>query len=565
MLPLRPPLRSFNAALLGTLALLAGCFGESRFQVGGPPRSNAEGAPSEVVADPTVQLPPAVDGCVGAAIDPGPSPLRRLSRAEYNRVTRDLLGDTRNLADQFPPDSQALGFDNNADALTVSPVLSEQYLHAAESLAAQADLTRLLPCTGVTGADQACADRFVDQVGRRFYRRPLDPDERATLQGIYSWASGQSYDLSGALRLVLSAMLQSPAFLYRLELDPQLSGAVRRLDPYELASRLSFSLLGTTPDDALLAAAEAGELETAGGVAGWARKLIGDPRAHQVIEGFTRQWLKLGALDQVSKAASLFSGFDALRPSMRAETGRFLEAIFWEEGDASKLWKAPYTFVDGALASHYRIAGPTGSGLVKVSVDPSVRAGFLTQASFLAGFSGPDQTQPVQRGKFVREQLLCQQLLPPPPNVPAPPDLGATASMRERLAQHTQSAACAGCHVLMDPIGLGFERYDAVGGFQTGNAQGVIDDSGEVVSGGDASGKFFGAAQLSAQLAGSKAVGHCLATQWFRFGLGRGDAPADKCAVQRLQAAFDQAHLDPRELMVALTQTDAFLYRRAAP
>jgi hypothetical protein len=208
------------------------------------------------------------------------------------------------------------------------------------------------------------------------------------------------------------------------------------------------------------------------------------------------------------------------------------------------------------------VTGPKGEGFERVSLDPKQRAGLLTQASLLAVNAKPNQSSPVHRGKFVRERLLCQPLPPPPNNVNIqPPDVDPKATTRQKFAQHSSDPYCAGCHKLMDPIGFGFESYDGIGQFRTKDHGLPVDASGELTGTRDSDGKFDGAIELAARLGDSAEVRECVATQWFRFGYGHGEEKADSCAMSQLQDAFRAADYNVKELLVALTRTDAFRYR----
>jgi hypothetical protein len=250
---------------------------------------------------------------------------------------------------------------------------------------------------------------------------------------------------------------------------------------------------------------------------------------------------------------------------MQTEVNQLVDAVVWDgDGKVSTLLTAPFTFVNDRLAAFYGIAAPAGQGFQRVELDPYQRAGFLTQGAFLATHAKPNQTSPVHRGKFVRQQLLCTVPPPPPPNLQIqPPSLNTRLTTRERFAEHSQNPFCAGCHKLMDPIGLGFESFDGIGRFRATEQGMPIDDSGELIQT-DVDGTFTGPAALGQRLAASADVQACVVTQWFRFGYGRAEDPvADACSLATLNQTFAAAGGNVRELLIALTQTDAFLYRRA--
>lgn len=493
----------------------------------------------------------------------GRVPLRRLTREEYNHAVRDLLGDTSRPADEFPPDEAAFGFESNNVAPVTSPLV-QRYMSAAEALAAKAarNSDSLAPCPG--GSDPArCGAEFVERFGRRAFRRPLTDSERVALRAAYD-AGAASGDRAAGVRLVIEVALQSPQFLYRLE-APGAGDAPRRLDAYELATRLSFFLWATTPDDALLAEAEAGGLARAEDVERVARRMLADPRAIDGLRSFHRQWLGLSELETHSKDGELGRQFTPeLRAAMVEETLRFsTEAVLGGGDTVRTLLTSRASWVDASLASLYGVAAPA-KPFERVELPRDRRAGLLTQASLLTRLSDADQTSPVMRGKFVREKLLCQIIPPPPANVViTPPKPDPTRSTKERFVQHRADPACAGCHTLMDPIGFGFEHYDAIGAWRGADGAFPVDATGELFGTDDADGAFDGVVELAQRLAPSREVRRCMTKQWFRYALGRSEREEDTASIDAAFRWFEGTGFDVRELIVALTTTDAFLY--AAP
>jgi len=510
-------------------------------------------------------LDPNAPGCEG--VQPiTPTPLRRLTRFEYNNTVQDLLGVTLTPADQFPPDEIAGGFNNNASVLTVSPLHAEKYTEAAELLAAEAvkNLSTLVACDPAALGEEACAQQFVQTFGRRAFRRPITPEESDRLMRAYT-AGRTGGTFAEGIEVVIRYALQAPAFLYRLESSGAPSADQRiPLSQYELATRLSYLLWGSTPDDALLAAAEAGELSTKEQIATRARAMLTDARARRAIAEFFRQWMNLGKLDTLVKSATAFPLFDdAVRAGMKAETQAFIEHVLWT-GDRklTSLLTLPIGFPNEALARVYGVTVPAGStGPTQVALPAEQRSGILTMPGFLAVHAHPDQTSPVLRGKFVREKMLCQPPPPPPPdaNVTLPPAESGT-SARARFTAHSADPACSGCHQLMDPIGFAFENFDSIGTYRTMDGTEPVDASGELVET-DVDSSFVGVRELTTLLASSQMVQDCLATQWFRFGSGRFDTEQDACMLQDIQSAFRDSGGDLIEMIVALTQTDSFLYR----
>lgn len=492
---------------------------------------------------------------------PGPSPIRRLSRIEYNNTVADLLGDSTHPAQAFPDEELALGFTNNANAQTTSSLLIEKYENAAANLATAAVAKPDL--LGCDAADAACVKTFITKFGQKAYRRPLASDEVDRLVAFYN-TSKTSWDAATAVKLTIQAMLQSPHFLYRVEAGGAgTPGSVARLSSYELATRLSYALWGTMPDATLFAAAEAKELDTNDGVLKQAQRMIADPRAKQSVGTFFEQWLDLAKVANIEKSQQLFPQFTPqIRVLLRKEQDTFLSDVVFGGGNLNTLLLANYSFMNKDLAAYYGVTGPSGDQFEKVTLDSTKRVGVLTAGGFLASSAKVDQTSPVQRGLFVRERFLCTTPPPPPANVnttpPAPnPDL----TTRERFAQHEASPSCSGCHKLMDPIGLGFEQFDATGRWRAMEGTLAIDASGEIVSTLATNGKFNGAVELATKLAGSTDVSACVVKQWFRYAYGRSEANVDSCTLASLGTTFGQGQNSFQTLVVGLTQTDAFLYR----
>ena len=546
------------------VVLAAGCAGA----IDRPPAPGAGSSAAHAVATAAPAPSP-------AEIVVAPAPLRRLTREEYNNAVRDLLGDTTRPADGFPPDEDAGGFESNSIA-PVTDLLVERYMDAAHALATAAvrRIDALAPCPARpgpaggfapyapdgrypfrchrrVGTAGRCAGEFVDTFGWLGFRRPLVDAERATLLGIYADKAKLSGYAEG-IRLVVEAMLQSPQFLYRVEPVEDARahpGATRAVTGYEMATRLSFFIWASTPDAGLLDDAGAGRLTTPDDVARAARRMVVDRRAIDGFRSFHRQWLGLGKLDTESKDPALFPAFTPeLERSMVEETLRFTSEAVRAGGDGvAALLTSNRSFVDAKLSTLYGVPPPPGEGFSPVELPPRERAGVLTQASLLAVLAGPDQTSPVLRGQFVREKLLCDEVPPPPAGVAlTPPRVDPKLTTKQRFAQHRENASCAGCHALMDPIGLGFEHYDAIGRWRAEEGPFPIDATGRVSSTEDVNVSFDGAVELAARLAASGQVRRCIATQWFRFALGRGERDDDQASIDGAYQAFARRLRRPR-------------------
>lgn len=505
--------------------------------------------------------------CIG--IVPGKSPIRRMTRFEYDNTVRDLLGDDTHPADSFVPEEEALGFDNQAAALGVTQILAEQYMVASEGIAARAvdKFATLLPCQPVVGDERTCASKFIEVFGPRAFRRPLDSDEQARLLAVYDWGFAE-VGFNRGIELVIQAVLQSPHFLYRVEFgmpDP-VEGDVVALSPHEMASRLSYMLWSSMPDEELFKAADEGRLGTPEEIETQARRMLEDPRARQAVANFNSQWLGLSHMESMKKDPATYPQYDeSLRPLWREETLAFLDDVIFDGGgDVSTIFTATHSIMNAQLAQFYGLeAGPQTETFERVDLDPKRAAGVLTQGSILAVTGKPNQSSPVHRGKFVRERLLCQTLPPPPNNVVVtPPEPSPDLTTRERYSEHFKNPACSGCHIKMDPIGFGFEHYDGIGLWRDEENGRPIDDAGELVDTRNIDGSFDGVVDLGKKLAQSEEVRQCVATQWFRYGYGRAEGAEDYCSMKNLQETFAQKGFNIKELLVALTQTDAFRYRR---
>jgi hypothetical protein len=513
--------------------------------------------------------------CAGVR-DASVVPLRRLTRQEYANSVRDLLAGAQVVRDDIPADENVGPFASNT-VTAVTDLSTEQYLESAERLAAAAvatptALAALVACDRQAMGDAACAARFIDRFGSRAFRRPLAADEKARYVALYTNAVAGAAVAGAAfgdgIRLAVEALLQSPNFLYHVELDatPPPAGTLVALAPFELAARLSFFLWQSVPDDALMTAAAGNALGDAAAVRAQVERMLADPRARDSIATFHTQWLDLGKLATMGKDPTLFPTFNpAVRDAMQAETLAFVDDVLRAgDGRLDTLLTASYSILDGPLFDLYGVTRPAGtSGPVRVELDPARRAGLLTQASFLATHAHENQSSPVARGVAVLRNVMCVAMPDPPPNVNnAPPDPAPGATTRERFAVHESVASCAVCHKTIDGIGLGFEAYDAVGAFRTMDAGRPVDATGTVQGAPEINGPFDGAVALAQKLAGAQQVQQCVARQWFRFALGRLEGASDGCSLQAMFDTFEASHHDVRQLLASIATSDAFRYRK---
>jgi Protein of unknown function (DUF1592)/Protein of unknown function (DUF1588)/Protein of unknown function (DUF1595)/Protein of unknown function (DUF1587)/Protein of unknown function (DUF1585) len=503
----------------------------------------------------------------------GQSPLRRLTHEEYDNSVRDLLGDATGPAKDFVTDTQVGLFDNTATTQTVPELLAEQYLDAAATLAEGITDVKAFagcdPAVASTGAN--CVKTFVTKFGRRAYRRPLQSDEVANLMAVFNTAKSAS-DAQTGLRATVSAMLAAPSFLFKPEFGagtaPTAAAApgTKQASQYELAARLASFIWASVPDDMLLDAATANQLTTKQQVEAQARRMLADDRARPSVAEFYRQWFGLARIETMTKDTTTYPKFDdALRAAMSEESRMFIDDVIWN-GDAklATMLNANYSFLNKPLADLYGATGPKdATTFTKVDLNPDQRAGVMTQGAVLAAYARPDQSSPVKRGQWVRVRMLCQDLPDPPANVPQLPAPQDGVSNRERFAMHTNNPACSGCHNLIDGLGFGLEAYDGIGAFRTMDQGVPVDDSGEITATSDINGPYRGGTELAGLLAGSNQVRDCAPTQLLRYSMGRRDEPEDACSLSEVQQAFATSNGDLKELVIALTQTDAFwMYRK---
>ena len=506
------------------------------------------------------------------APSPGRSPLRRLSNAEYRNTISDLFASVPAVVSLipaatsgFPSEPESLGFRNSGDYLTVPSLAGQKYLDAAEQIAeAAAGASNFVTCANGT-QDAACATTFINSFGKQVYRRPLAAEDTARYQTLYAKAISSGYDFKTGIEWIVFAMLQSPQFLYRFELGATPMGSYARPTPYEMASRLSYIYLQSMPDAALLAAADAGELATPAQIEAQARRMLADPKGARLLDYF-EQWLDIDTLPEMVRDATVYPNLDSTLPTLLAgETRAFASDLLASGGTFDALFTAPYTFANAALARHYGLTGPTGSAYERV--DAPGRAGVLTQGMLLT-HDKATRTSIVRRGLKIRTDVFCQIVPAPPPDV----DLSTLdktvtgVSQRDRLEAHRTVATCASCHVLMDPIGVVFEGFDAVGRARSADEMGLpVVLASELSGTRDADGPMASPAELGQKLAQSQQVRECYVTNNFRFFYGREVEQADACSLARLLVDFKGASYNLNELLVGLTRTDAFLYRGVTP
>jgi cytochrome c553 len=607
--------------------------------------------------------------------DPGRVTARRLNRSEYSNTVRDLLGVNFRAENDFPTDDSSYGFDTIGSVLTVSPVLMEKYVSAAERIASAAvgadplpkpftleargsnrtlrrvdgtvsettqrfafdadysiklrfagvrppdskpmtvglsldgkliqslplenkpagdsepeqevearlfvsagdhvlragfiddeygrnlsrpdgaDLTKnkVLQTIAITGpyatqverpsrkkilicdpnSGAACSEKIVGALARRAYRRPVTSSEVAGLMKFVRLARAQGQSAEQSIQLAIEAMLVSPNFLFRIERDPA-AGGIHRISGFELASRLSYFLWSSMPDDELLNAAESGKLSAPGALNAQVKRLLADAKSAALAENFAGQWLELRNLGIVPPDFLKFRDWTPeLRDDMKTETRLFFEYILRENRPITDFLDAKYTFLNQSLAKHYGIEGVTGQEFRKVDLSSDQRGGLLGQGSVLTVSSYPTRTSVVLRGKYILENILGTPPPPPPPDVPQLDNaaVGTSASLRQQMEKHRSSALCASCHSKMDVLGFGLENYDAIGAWRTMDGKFPVDSSGTLPNGKTFSSPAQMRALLTAEL---PSFTRCITEKLMTYSLGRGLEPFDRRTVTEI-------------------------------
>jgi cytochrome c553 len=497
--------------------------------------------------------------------DPGRVTIRRLNRAEYNNTIRDLVGIDFKPAKDFPSDDVGYGFDNVGDVLSLSPILMEKYLAAAEKIIDEAfkkpDVRKkLLPRQQAKDNKTATYDNFKD-FATRAYRRPATDDEVKRLLRFVQLAREQGDSPEVGIKLALQAVLISPHFLFRIEKDPEKDDFIGQ---YELATRLSYFLWSSTPDDELFKLAKEGKLRDDKTLEAQIKRMLKDNKARALAENFGGQWLNVRSLSSFSPDPKKFPTWNAsLRQAMLRETELFFHHVMTEDKSVLDFIDSDYTFVNAQLAKHYGLKDVKGEHFQKVSLKGTPRGGVLTQASVLAVTSNPTRTSPVKRGKWILENILGT---PPPPPAPDAGELNEAAvkggTLRQQMEAHRKNPACANCHARMDPLGFGFENFDAVGAWRDKDGKADVDPSGVLPDGAT----FKGPAELRKVLLKKKDLFvRCLADKLLTYATGRGTERSDRCFVEKIASQTAKNDYKFTSLVLEVVRSDAFQKRRAKP
>ncbi|WP_437676047.1 DUF1592 domain-containing protein [Sorangium sp. So ce131] len=558
--------RYSTAALL--LAAPFGCLGS----LGDPDGSSPGDDPGGEDDPPVIGKPPAVpteipEVSTCAAPDkstPGPRTVRRLTVEQFEASVRDLLKDESVPFTSIFKDEAVLGFSVDANNLMIRDSTAADIRDWAEATAEWAIPSKLNSITPVTcrTMDESCRQEFIRDFGRRAFRAPL-ADER--VQAYDDLFEAEKTFEDGA-KVVVTAMLQSPNFLYRRELgtpDPSNNGTFN-LSQHEIASNLSYMLTGTMPDDTLLAAADAGALGTPEQIALQAERLMTEkrPLVEAEMMRFMRGWLQLNRVRDTTKAAEVFEGFsEDLKLAMMTETTKLIVDVALDKGGSfSDLLTANYTYLNSSLAAHYGLNGAGGTDLVMTTLAPGQRdPGILAHGSFLAGHATARESSPTQRGKMIRTRLLCHPMPKPPPGVDPNLPVDPTLTTKERLEVHKQEG-CAGCHDQMDPIGFGFEHYDLVGRWRDQEVGKPIDATGKIINIPEGEFAFDGATPVADYLAKSEEVKECMVRYWSYYTFGD-TWEQDGCTYDVANAEAAANNYAIKSVWLALAKTPHFTRR----
>jgi len=497
---------------------------------------------------------------------PGTSQLPRLTRTQYDNTIRDLLALDTQPSTLLAPDTVG----------SVDKRAWDGYKQAAETLSASAlsDATaraRTIPCTP-SGDGAACAHQLITDFGARAFRRPLTPDEVARFELLFTNRAQltPSGSFDEAAQLIIESFLKSPSFLMRAETSETAEGAYFALNGYEIASRLSYLLWSSMPDDALFAAAKDGQLGTAEAILAQAQRMLSDPKAHAMVGAFHADYSHMGAGSRwqgYSRDPALYPAFnEALIPLLSQETERLFDHLVFERsGTFQDLLTSPVAFVNASLAPLYGLdASKYGADLTAVELDPAARPGVFTRAGFLAANSLFNRPSAILRGAFIQKQVLCREIGAPPPGAESTPQpTEGLLTNRARTDAQTSADACAGCHhTLINPTGFALEGFDAIGAFQaTERDTAAAIDTKAAVALGSATVNVNGAGDLMQAIAKSPEAQRCYAQKWVQYAFQRPSNSADACTVENMATKLTKGGYTVANLVTDLTQSQSFRLR----
>lgn len=564
----------WTRGLIVGAALLTGCVGKVEPPPGGTPGGTGAvpgTGPGAGTGNGTGINPGGsggIAGPVGPATScapgiPATSQLPRLTRLQYDNTIKELLGLDTQPSSMLAPDTTGSvdqrawdGFQAAADSLSQAVI------------ATAASKAKVIPCAP-SGDGAACAKTFIDTFGKRAFRRPLTADETARFNALYTnrtmLTAAGTFDQ--AAQMLIKAFLMSPSFLIKgetSEATPE-NGAYL-LNGYEVASRLSYMLWNSMPDDALFTAAAGGQLNTSAGILTQAQRMLKDPRARAMVGAFHQTYAHMGEGTRwadYARDTTLYPNFDkALIPMLAEETRRFFDYLtFDKNGTFKDLLTSPVAFVNASLAPIYGVTGSYGTDYTMVTLDKATRSGVFTRAGFLAAYSLFNRPSPILRGAFIQKEVLCTTIAPPPPGVEGTPLPTTGATNRERVDQQTAGAECATCHhTVINPTGYTLENYDAIGAYQPNEAGMPVNATADVIIDGKTV-SVNGPVDLMNKVAASAQAQSCYAQKWVESAYQRVLTPQDVCTVQNLATKVGQDGYPIVSLIAELTQSQSFRYR----
>jgi len=498
-----------------------------------------------------------------------PPAVQRLTERQYRQIIADVFGDDIRIVGRFEPIVRKEGLiEVGTNAATVTPAGFEQFDSMARNIAAQlfepGRRDRVVPCKphADNAPDDTCAGQVLAKYGRLLFRRPLSPDELKVRVAVAHAAAAASGNFYGGLQFALATELEMPEFLFRIEAaeaDPDHPGTMR-LDAYSKASRLSFLLWNTAPDDELLAAADRGDLNSERGLARQVDRLLASPRLDAGIRGVFTDMLAFDGFETLAKDAMIYPAFNAtVAADAQEQTLKtIVDLLVTRQGDYRDLFTTRRIFMDRVLGPIYYVPVAPKHGWTPYEfAEGDPRAGILSQISFAALYAHPGQSSPTLRGKAVRELFLCQKVPAPPANVnfavaqdTSNPDY---KTARARLTAHRTNPTCAGCHRIMDPIGLALENFDGIGAFRADENGAPIDASGELDGV-----RFANALELGKAVHDNPAAASCLVDTVFKYASGRAPAKGQREWMGWLNARFATEGYRVPALLRALALSDGF-------
>jgi hypothetical protein len=504
-----------------------------------------------------------------AEVDPGTKPMHRLNDAEYNNSVHDALGVAQAPADWSKGQGELYGFDNIAELLGTDSKTFQSFFTAAGKVAEEVMTTPALKSAFITcnAADAACQQTVISQAALKLFRRPAVPEELVTYGKVYTAAAGLGESPENSLKHVLRSMLSSAEFLYRIELDPTPNSQTpHKLGAYELASRLSYFLWSSGPDQALFDAAASGKLLDTAELGTQVDRLLQDDKGQRLVMNFGGQWLSIRQLAGHAVDAGVFPTWTpAITAAEMEEAYRFFNEFARGAQPWSGFLKADFNFVNADLAKLYGMPAPAGAGLQLVQNTTDHRYGFLGLGQFLTVSSYNHRTAPTLRARRILDQIMCAPPPQPPANLTIPPldgDSGtaeaAQQNIRARLEEHRKNPVCAACHATFDAVGMALENFDAIGQYRATYPNGAPVDASGTVNGQS----VVGLDGLTNLLSSDPRFMSCVAEKLFIYSLGRGIEQTDRPYLDNVTHAWQSATAVLPMLIKDLVQADTFRSRR---